>query len=214
MSAILLKILLSACLGGIIGAEREMAHKEAGLRTNILIALGSTLITILSFEFAVISKTGDPARLAAQIISGIGFLGAGAIMQARFAVHGLTTAATIWVVAGIGIAVGCGFYLISLAITIFVLLVLSVFRYFAAIIERHHHLYVYIITTETRAAVLFDIRKILTELNIHYQSAKLSKGTETYEIELVVDSSDNKNRQFLEKLIQLKGINEVLSENL
>ncbi len=162
MSGILLKILLSACLGGIIGAERELAHKEAGLRTNILIALGSTLVTILSFQFAAISKTGDPARLAAQIISGIGFLGAGAIMQARFAVHGLTTAATIWVVAGIGIAVGCGMYLVSFVITLFVLLVLSFFRYLAVHFERHHQINIYIISTETKASILFEIRRILT----------------------------------------------------
>lgn len=98
-------------LGGAIGVEREIKGKPAGLRTNILICVGSALLADLSTKFAEAGgRGGDPGRLAAQIVTGVGFLGAGTIMQARGTVTGLTSAATIWVVAAMGIAVGAGFY--------------------------------------------------------------------------------------------------------
>ena len=109
-----LRLVLSCIMGGIIGYERQMRHKSAGLRTNMLVALGACLIMLLSqaLHDNVEGKTNaDPARLAAQVVSGIGFLGAGAIMKEGLTVTGLTTAATLWVVAGVGLAVGAGFYL-------------------------------------------------------------------------------------------------------
>jgi len=211
---IILKILLAAMLGGIIGLERELSHKEAGLRTNILIAIGSTLITILSFKIAALSKTADPARLTAQIVSGIGFLGAGAIIQARFAVHGLTTAATIWTVAAIGIAVGSGFYLVAFLVAIFVVIVLTVFKFLLAYLEKQKQIYVYLISTEEKASLLVDIRHVLTELNIRYSSARLNRKDDNYEFEIIFNTSENKNRDFIEKVMLLKGVKEVLSENL
>jgi putative Mg2+ transporter-C (MgtC) family protein len=107
---LLLKLGLAILLGGAIGLEREIAGKPAGLRTNILICIGAVLITDVSIGIATANgeRVGDPARLAAQIVSGIGFIGAGTIMQARGTVTGLTSAATIWVVAAIGIAIGSG----------------------------------------------------------------------------------------------------------
>jgi len=211
---IILKILLAAMLGGIIGMERELSHKEAGLRTNILIAIGSTLITILSCKIAALSQTADPARLTAQIVSGIGFLGAGAIIQARFAVHGLTTAATIWTVAAIGIAVGSGFYLVAFLVAIFVVMVLTVFKFLLAYLEKQKQIYVYLITTDEKASLLVDIRQVLTELNIHYSSARLNRKDGNYEFEILFNTSENKNRDFIEKVMLLKGVKEVLSENL
>jgi putative Mg2+ transporter-C (MgtC) family protein len=211
---IILKILLAAMLGGIIGLERELSHKEAGLRTNILIAIGSTLITVMSFKIAALTKTADPARLTAQIVSGIGFLGAGAIIQARFAVHGLTTAATIWTVAAIGIAVGSGFYLVAFLVAIFVVIVLTVFKLLLTYLERQKQNFVYLITTEEKAALLVDIRRVLTELNIHYSSARLNHRENCYEFEIIFNTSENKNRDFLEKIMLLQGVREVLSENL
>jgi len=212
--AIILKILLAAMLGGIVGLERELSHKEAGLRTNILIAIGSTLITILSFKIAAISPTADPARLTAQIVSGIGFLGAGAIIQARFAVHGLTTAATIWTVAAIGIAVGSGFYLLAFVVAILVVIVLTVFKLLLAFLEKHKRNFVYLITTEEKASLLVDLRRVLTELNIRYSSARLNRRDGSYEFEIIFITSENKNRDFLEKVMLLKGVKEVFSENL
>ena len=211
---IVLKILLAAMLGGIIGLERELSHKEAGLRTNILIAVGSALITVLSFRIAARTAGADPARLAAQIVSGIGFLGAGAIIQARFAVHGLTTAATIWTVAAIGIAVGSGFYLLAFVVTLLVVFVLTVFKLLLDLIEKQKRNYVYLITTEEKAALLVDLRRLLTELSIRYSSARLNRRDGSYEFEIIFATSENKNRDFLEKVMLLAGVKEVLSENL
>src|SRR5687768_2403466 len=125
---LLLKLSMAVVLGGAIGLEREIANKPAGLRTNILICIGAALITDVSVGITIGpngTRIGDPARLAAQIVSGIGFIGAGTIMQARGTVTGLTSAATIWVVAAIGIAIGAGRYLEAAGAGVLVTLVLA-----------------------------------------------------------------------------------------
>ena len=127
---LLLKLLLATLLGGAIGFEREIAGKPAGLRTNILICVGAALFTHLSISIAQIGFTpdgrpyGDTTRIAAQIVSGIGFLGAGAILHAHGAVVGLTTAATIWVVAAVGAAIGAGAYVEGVGTSVLIILVL------------------------------------------------------------------------------------------
>lgn len=127
---LLWKLLLATLLGGAIGFEREIAGKPAGLRTNILICVGAALFTHLSISIAQIGFTpdgrpyGDTTRIAAQIVSGIGFLGAGAILHAHGAVVGLTTAATIWVVAAVGAAVGAGAYVEGIGTSVLIILVL------------------------------------------------------------------------------------------
>lgn len=122
---LVLRLLLAACLGGMIGLEREASGKPAGFRTNLLICLGAALITEISF---MMKGSGDPGRIAAQIVSGIGFLGAGSILQSRNGggVTGLTTAATLWVVAAIGMAVGARAYLAALVATTLVMLALMI----------------------------------------------------------------------------------------
>jgi putative Mg2+ transporter-C (MgtC) family protein len=121
------RLLTAAFLGAVLGFERELRHKSAGLRTNILITIGSALFTLMSFELAADAPGADPGRVAAQIVTGIGFLGAGAIMRTDSGIHGLTTAATVWVNAAVGVAVGAGEYhlaVIGTAVTVVVLLVL------------------------------------------------------------------------------------------
>src|SRR5690242_21771258 len=122
--------MLATLLGGARGMEREVAGKPAGLRTNMLICIGAALFTHLSIHIAEIGFTpdgrpyGDTTRITAQIVSGIGFLGAGAILHAHGAVVGLTTAATIWVVAAVGAAVGAGAYVEGVGTTVLIILVL------------------------------------------------------------------------------------------
>jgi putative Mg2+ transporter-C (MgtC) family protein len=119
------RLLLAALLGGVFGLEREFRHKAAGLRTNMLISVGSAIFTLMSIELT--ARTGDPSRISSQIVTGIGFLGAGAIMRTNAGVQGLTTAATIWVNAAVGVAVGSGNYnlaVIGAGVTVLVLLVL------------------------------------------------------------------------------------------
>ncbi len=118
------RLVVASLLGGLIGLQRELAGKPAGLRTNLLICLGSALLTLISLNLPATLGVGDPARIAAQIVSGIGFLGAGTILQSRHAVHGLTSAATIWVVAAVGMAVGAGYERSALLATAFILVAL------------------------------------------------------------------------------------------
>jgi putative Mg2+ transporter-C (MgtC) family protein len=127
----LLRLALAAALGGVIGIERELREREAGFRTHMLVALGSALFTIVSaYGFHAFLSSGanviraDPTRIAAQIVTGIGFLGAGAIIRQGSSVRGLTTAATLWVVAAIGLAVGAGYYSGALITTGLVVLAL------------------------------------------------------------------------------------------
>ena len=131
----LLRLALAAALGGAIGVERELRDREAGLRTHLLVSLGSALFTIVSaYGFHAFLSSGasvvraDPTRIAAQIVTGIGFLGAGAIIRQGLSVRGLTTAATLWVVAAIGLAVGAGYYSGALITTAVVLLSLYPLR--------------------------------------------------------------------------------------
>jgi putative Mg2+ transporter-C (MgtC) family protein len=120
---IVARIALAGALGALIGVERELHQRTAGLRTNTLIAVGSALFTILSSELAA-STGADATRIAAQIVTGIGFLGAGAILHTGVTVKGLTTAATIWVNAGIGMAAGGGKYRIAVIATLTTLVIL------------------------------------------------------------------------------------------
>ena len=130
---IILKLFLAVVFGGIIGWEREVHGRAAGLRTHILVALGSALIMLTSIYIFDIyrGETGiDPFRIAAQVVSGIGFLGAGTIIRSRASVVGLTTAASIWSASGIGLAVGAGFYTGAIVATAFVLISLLFLRRF------------------------------------------------------------------------------------
>lgn len=119
----ILRLLLAAVLGGIIGAQREWSRKPAGVRTLALISIGSALFSIVS-EMGFIG--GDPSRIAAGIVTGIGFLGAGAILHRQGGVEGLTTAAAIWSAAGIGLATGAGLYWIAVAVTAIVIAILFI----------------------------------------------------------------------------------------
>ena len=128
------RLLLAAGLGAAVGLEREYRQKPAGLRTNILIALGSAVFTVLSIGMT--SGTGDSSRVAGQIVTGIGFLGGGAIMRNHDSVRGMTTAATIWVNASIGVAAGSGQYMLASFATALTLLVLVVLPPIESYFER------------------------------------------------------------------------------
>lgn len=126
---IFLRLLLATLLGGLVGWEREVNSRPAGFRTNILVCIGSALIMVVSIKLHVLfaaSRAVDAARIAAQVVSGIGFLGAGTIIREGFSVKGLTTAASLWAVAGVGLAVGAGFYFSSITGTILIILTLSI----------------------------------------------------------------------------------------
>ena len=130
------RLCLAALLGAILGLEREWRQKNAGLKTNILIAMGSALFTLMSIDLSV-SAGGDATRIASQIVTGIGFLGAGAIMRTGAGIRGLTTAAMIWVNAAIGVACGGGEYRLAVIATAVTLIVLLVMTPLEKMLDRH-----------------------------------------------------------------------------
>jgi putative Mg2+ transporter-C (MgtC) family protein len=125
-SEIAIRLVSSAVLAGLIGWEREKVHKPAGLRTHMLVAVASTLITLVSIDAI---PGGDPSRIAAGIVTGIGFLGAGTIFRDKNHVQGLTTAASVWAVSGLGIAVGAGYYTASVIAAILLFLTLQIRKF-------------------------------------------------------------------------------------
>lgn len=140
--SICLRLLCAMLVGLIIGTEREYTHRPAGMRTHILVALGACVVSltgeILYSSYAALGSSPDPARLSAQVITGVGFLGAGTIMREGTSVRGLTTAASLWAVACLGIACGFGYYAVALAGMVLIFLTLTVFELFQRRLMRHH----------------------------------------------------------------------------
>ena len=120
---VMFRLLLAIALGALIGFERELKHRPAGLRTHMLVSLGATVFTIISLSFDI-----EPSRIAAGIVTGIGFLGAGSIIAQKGHIRGITSAATLWVVAGIGLSVGVGQYIIAIVCAILVFAILQLGR--------------------------------------------------------------------------------------
>ena len=140
----ILKLLLALALGGILGTERELRDKSAGLRTLMFICAGAALFTIFSVRLAVSAgAASDATRIASQIVSGIGFLGAGAIIRDRGEIRGLTTASMIWIVAALGVGIGSGLYLYATLATAVILLTLVVFPYVEMMMGKVRQVYTY-----------------------------------------------------------------------
>lgn len=161
---LLSSLLLAVALGGAVGLERELKHKPAGLRTNILICLGATLFTQLSISVA--GPAGDPARIAAQIVTGVGFIGAGTILHTRGHVSGLTSAATIWLVAAIGVALGAGAIFEAVGATLLVVMVLGVLGWVERRIERVSGVSRLVVEVERGATRVAEIERIVREAGL------------------------------------------------
>ena len=183
------RLALAVLLGGIVGIERELSGKPAGLRTNILICLGSALLMDLSITIGIVGdgqRVGDPARIAAQVVSGIGFLGAGTIMQARGAVVGLTTAATIWTVAAIGLAVGAGHKAEAIAAALLVTLVLTALGWLESWLLSFRRVVTGVV--HTRGDARFDeLAAVFRSSRISIQSKRITEQADglVYQLQLV-----------------------------
>jgi putative Mg2+ transporter-C (MgtC) family protein len=153
---IILRLLLAIVVGGVIGAEREYQNKSAGFRTMMLISMGSALFTIISME---IDNTSSPDRIASNIVTGIGFVGAGVIFKGDTGINGITTAATIWVTAALGMGVGAGFTWISIAGCILLLPILYAFTYIEKWLDRLNSLHVYKIVCSYKPEMIEDFEK-------------------------------------------------------
>src|SRR5262245_49281405 len=165
---IVLKLLLATLCGGAIGLERELGRKAAGLRTNVLICIGAALYMIVSGHIGAQAGT-DPARLAAQVVTGIGFLGAGVILQSRGSVTGLTTAATIFVVGAVGISIGEGMFVLAILATILIIVVLVVLRKVERALLRRKRLFHYTLATSDPADFLDALLDLLEREHVHLE---------------------------------------------
>ena len=161
--SVMVRIVLAVVLGAVIGFERERHGRAAGLRTHVLVCLGAAIATLIGhYNFAVLGFTADPMRIGAQVVSGIGFLGAGTILsKGRFQITGLTTAAGLWTAAAIGLAVGIGFYECALLATLFVILAMTLFAHFDShIIKKNRKLRVYVeLNDVNRVREMIDLFK-------------------------------------------------------
>src|SRR5262245_3717460 len=208
---IALKLILAAVLGGIIGLERQIREKPAGLRTNILICVGCTLFMSISAKAAQMFG-GDPTIIAAQIITGIGFLGAGAVLHSHGFVLGLTTAATIWVVAGVGMALGSGMYAVAMFATAMSLVTL----YFLSFIEdkiqgRRSYSYSLVVTELNQA--LASINNILQESSVAAASFNFNKKAGHYRVWFTLIVSRDKNLKILQRLSEVPEITQVETDS-
>ncbi|MGD2085126.1 MAG: MgtC/SapB family protein [Candidatus Aminicenantes bacterium] len=214
---IILKMLLAAVLGGIIGLEREISHKEAGVKVNVLIAMASALLTVLSIKLAGIpgsTSTSSAVPVAGHMITALGLIGAAIIIKERFTPRGLTTTAVVWSVGAIGMVVGSGYYLTAFLVTIFTVVGLTLVQRLSSVLEKQGKRYIYVISTEERAAVIIEVKKIITDLGIHYSDAHLIKTREGYEIEIAVTTSQQKNKSFIERVMQIPDVKKITSEHI
>ncbi len=197
---IVFQLLLASVLGGAIGLEREIHRKPAGLRTNIFICVGVTLFTILSREVAVrFGNPSDGARIAAQLITGIGFIGAGAILRERGAVVGLTTAATIFVNSSIGMAIGAGMYWTATYTALMCLLALSVLGWVEGRLFRRRVM-IFRITAPEPEPCMKAANTALAELNLQMQHFQIYRIGTDFVLDFEVDVSHSQQEHLLARL--------------
>ncbi len=204
----LIRIVAALVLGGIIGAERERHKKAVGLRTIILISVGSALFTILSIQ--MVGPDGEnPGRIAANIVSGIGFLGAGVILEERGQVVGLTTAATIWVAAAVGMAAGAGQYILA-GITVFiVMVVLILFTRIEDYLEISSVERTYEIKAKTSWDKFKELKNLFKEYNLIINSYKQEKKGSEMVCTFEVRGTNKRHDKIVQRLITDKDIKEV-----
>lgn len=211
VASVALRLLVAAALGGIIGIERQLKHRPAGLRTNMFICFGAALFTILS---SLMSPGGEDTRIAAQIVSGIGFLGAGVIMRSGANVQGVTTAATIFVVAGIGMCSGSGLIfpaVLATALVWFGLFILGILenRVFGQI-----RFVQYQIDAPTSSDVSALLADTLKESRSRLAQMKINNQRDSVQAEFLLEARDETQQALQKKLRQELDADHLISFNI
>ena len=214
---IALKLITSIMMGGIIGLERESINRAAGIRTHILVCVGSTLTMLVSIYIFQQFKgmTGiDPGRIAAQVISGIGFLGAGTIIREGVTVKGLTTAASLWTVAAIGLAIGSGFYLAAILVTFLTIVTLISFSKIENYIVQRQYLERISLIIDDKPGQIGKIGSILGDMNVNIKNLKMMESSDDkLSIILLVRMPPYlKINDLISKLSQIRGIYDINEE--
>jgi putative Mg2+ transporter-C (MgtC) family protein len=198
------KLILAAVLGGLVGLERELSHKPAGLRTNMLICLGAALFTIISTETVRAFGAGDPARIAAQIIPGIGFIGAGVVIREKGTVVGITSAATIFMVASIGMAVGSGLIATAIFAALLLLGCLVVLGNVEQRLGLHARLMNFRIVAQEPGIIEQRVRERADDLSIEPRDWRTSTIERGFLIEFEAEVTVPQEREFLKRVAGLQ----------
>ena len=215
---IIIRILLACVLGGIIGLERESVNRPAGFRTHILVTLGATIVMITNIELVNVMSgiaTVQPGRFGAAVVSGIGFLGAGTIIKEGNSVKGLTTAASLWATACIGLALGTGLYVIAFISTFFVYLTLEVFPKIEHRLAKTRTMSSILITSENKIGQLSIIGKALEDLMININGIKTTTtkhfNNDLIKIELIIKCPVTLTKtELISNILSINGIVEVI----
>lgn len=207
----LLKLVLSVALGALIGFERESKNRPAGLRTNILVCLGATLVQIVSIDIFYQYKgivNIDPARLGAQVISGIGFLGAGTIMREGASIKGLTTAAGLWVVACIGLAIGNGSYIVAIAAAALAYMTLTMLRGVESRVTKKSPYYELEIQMENKPGQIGRMGQLLGGMGVNITNIEFKEyGGELLTLYVSMKVPQNvEKREILKRLMVADGV--------
>ena len=207
----ILRLLIALLVGGVVGLEREFKGKPAGIKTNILMCVGSCLFMIISIEVArTASGIADPGRIAAQVVTGVGFLCAGTIMRSKFTVSGLTTAATIWVLSALGLAIGAGYIILAIAGAAIITLTLIAVRFIEAGIHHFHSNHIIQLVLDKREGIVPMVLKEFSRLKIstEVRDIKLSDGT--WQVIIEYDTSKKTNIALLKDLSGIDGVSSVM----
>jgi putative Mg2+ transporter-C (MgtC) family protein len=189
LSSTLARLLLAAVLGGIVGLERQLRHKPAGLRTNMFICFGAAMFTVLSKQLAGVES--DSARIAAQIIPGIGFIGAGSILHAKASVTGLTTAATLFVVASIGMAAGGGLYLTACFATLMILFALVLLGRMESMFSLKAFVTTYEVTGRNVDGMLQEVNRVLDSEQLAMHSVHIAHADPDFRMVFSLDGEQD-----------------------
>lgn len=204
------RLVLAAFLGGAIGLEREVKHKPAGLRTNLFICVGAAMFTLLSDRLAA-SFGGDHTRIAAQIIPGIGFIGAGSILHSRGSVSGLTTAATLFVVASIGMAVGGGLYVTAILAAIVVAVALNTLLWFEMRFNLKPVIASYDLVATHSDAVLADVNAVLKDEGQEMRTVRIGRDEGVARLHFTVAATRREQHDLFERLRHITSAQQVQS---
>jgi putative Mg2+ transporter-C (MgtC) family protein len=206
----MMRLLVALLIGGVVGLEREFKGKPAGIRTNILMCVGSCLFMIISIEIArTAGRVADPGRIAAQVVTGVGFLCAGTIMRSRFSISGLTTAATIWVLSALGLAIGAGYILLAVAGAAIITLTLIAVRFLEAGIHRFHSTQIVHLVLDSREGMVPIVLREFTKLKISNEVHDVKLVDGTWNIIIEYDTSRKMNVTLLKELSGIEGVKSV-----
>lgn len=210
MFQIIIKLLLSALLGGLIGYEREKHGRPAGIRTHLLVCLGSCLTMVVSLNLASYDLA-DPSRIASMVMAGIGFLGAGVIVKQKGGnIWGLTTAAYLWITAALGLSVGCGLYIPSIAVVIISIVSLIIFKSLEQCVKRDEFYTLVIETLQNNDGLLNEIINTLNNKDIKVLNISFDKNNNMHIYTIRIKTKNDINNYFINYLYKLPCVTRII----